>query len=112
MKTIIFSFCLAFLLTVCSLGTTKKEEVKRENKENDPIKVAKGKNLFLKHCATCHGADAKGITGPSIIGVTLEDISEAILGEGDMTYMQGVVVDVDQELIALYLAEIQRLDTP
>ena len=66
----------------------------------------------MKHCTTCHGTDAKGGIGPSVAGASYEDISEAILGEGDMTYMQGVVVDVDQELIALYLAEIQRLDTP
>ena len=112
MKTVLFSFYLAFLLTGCNSDTTKKEEEKKENKQNDPIKVANGKKLFLKHCATCHGTDAKGITGPSIVGVTLEDISEAILGEADMTYMQGVVVDADQELIAIYLDELKKLSTP
>jgi len=116
MKKITISSLLAFILLGCGSGTVKKVD---DNKsavdpiaQNDPIKVEKGRKLFLQHCATCHGTDAKGITGPSIIGVTHEDISEAILGEADMTFMQGVVLDNEQKLISIYLNELKIISTP
>jgi mono/diheme cytochrome c family protein len=32
--------------------------------ETDPKAVARGRTLFMQHCASCHGADAKG-AGPA-----------------------------------------------
>ena len=121
MKKITFSSLLVFLLLGCGSDSAEKIDDNKSDPDpiaqdepvkNDPIKVEKGKKLFLQHCATCHGTDAKGITGPSIVGVTHEDISEAIAGEADMTYMQGIVLDSEQKLIAIYLNELKNITAP
>ncbi len=90
-------------------GTTKKiDDNKSESKQteqspNNPLDVQEGKKRFILHCATCHGSDAKGKTGPNIIGVTSQDIAEEIAGNSAMTFMQGVVTKKDYRFIAIYL---------
>ena len=41
------------------------------NEENvtaltDPAEIAKGKNIFLTNCATCHGKEGQGGAGPNL----------------------------------------------
>ena len=66
----------------------------------EPAAMAIGERLFINHCATCHGSDAKGSKGfPNLTdadwlyGGTLEKISEAItLGrQGNMPPMAAAV---------------------
>lgn len=40
--------------------------------------VTDGKTLFATRCAPCHGADANGLLGPAINGVSVEMIEQAI----------------------------------
>jgi cytochrome c oxidase cbb3-type subunit 2 len=63
------------------LGRDVKELEKREGKSRPvPVEMASlknpfagdkraaltGKEIFLKHCAVCHGSDAKGVIGPDL----------------------------------------------
>jgi mono/diheme cytochrome c family protein len=44
-----------------------------------------GKDLYTADCASCHGADATGASGPSIIDEDADEFFEVIQeGEGDM----------------------------
>ncbi|HIP59037.1 MAG TPA: c-type cytochrome [Campylobacterales bacterium] len=114
MKKITIATCLAVLLIGCGSDTIKKvddnksDPEQKEQNPNNPLEVEEGKKRFNLYCATCHGSDAKGKTGPNIVGVTIEDIAEEIAGNSAMTYMQGVVVEEDHRLIAIYLDELKR----
>ena len=59
-----FVCCVAFvvLLTSCSIGGTSRTEARamKNPVESTPESVAAGKNLYEKHCVTCHGATGKG----------------------------------------------------
>jgi len=51
------------------------------------VRIAAGQQLFLKNCAHCHGADARGDEGPDLHGLRKSDtritkiIKEGIKGE-------------------------------
>ncbi len=49
----------------------KEASVKTEHMKNplegDPKAIARGADLYAKNCASCHGADAKGDIGPSLV---------------------------------------------
>jgi cytochrome c peroxidase len=62
-----------------------------------------GKELFLEHCALCHNTDAKGLSGPNILGYSLDEISNAILTISDMIYLQDDVNSSNEELISYYI---------
>jgi cytochrome c oxidase cbb3-type subunit 2 len=49
---------------------------------NDPKAIARGKELYAKGCASCHGAAAKGDIGPSLV-------------DDEFLYMQGDLPDDD-----------------
>jgi mono/diheme cytochrome c family protein len=44
------------LLTTLAVGSVARAE----DKKVDPKTLGAGRTLFLQHCASCHGADAKG----------------------------------------------------
>lgn len=56
-----------FLLALFSLATVTTAVVSTSQKEPPPGKVA-----FERVCANCHGEDAKGDQGPSLLPMTME----------------------------------------
>lgn len=50
---------LGVALVGYSISTTQTVTAQQPSKKNEP-----GQKLFMQHCATCHGADAKG-NGPT-----------------------------------------------
>lgn len=109
MKKLFLYSCMLIVFIGC--GSSKSNDDKTDETEteiNDPLAVKKGEELFFQYCVDCHGIDAKGLSGPSIVGVIQEDIKEAILGESAMTYLQGVVLPKEQKLIAIYLDELAK----
>ena len=67
-----------------------------------------GATVYADNCASCHGTDATGGSGPAIAGMgETEEMAEVILeGEGDMTAFDGVISDQD---IADVIAYVQSL---
>ncbi len=105
--------CFIFLLLGCG-SSDKSEKIEDNTTEpiinpNNPLEVEKGKKLFLTNCATCHGSDAKGKTGPNVVGITQEDISDEIDGNSAMTFLQGKLTEDEYRLMSVYLDELKRL---
>jgi ubiquinol-cytochrome c reductase cytochrome c subunit len=42
---------------------------KADDSTNQSMAVKEGRQLYLQGCSTCHGLNAEGLTGPSLIGV-------------------------------------------
>jgi mono/diheme cytochrome c family protein len=58
-----------------------------ENLQGD---ITYGEELYTADCAACHGADANGGSGPSLIGEDADEYFEIIPeGEGDMPAFPG-----------------------
>lgn len=119
------SFILIFILLFSGCNSSDKGNEQNPVLDNNITKVddfnlsieaqnyrdlRAGENSFSKNCAICHGSDAKGSAGPDVVGITQVEIQEAILGIGDMSYMQGVVLEDEQRRIALYLTELNKVN--
>jgi|Deesub1362A_J573_1020465.scaffolds.fasta_scaffold00854_7 cytochrome c oxidase cbb3-type subunit 2 len=68
----------ALIAYIQSIGTAvkrrpvvKKAVVREVELKNplagDPRAIARGRDIFMEHCAMCHGDDAKGDIGPSLV---------------------------------------------
>jgi ubiquinol-cytochrome c reductase cytochrome c subunit len=44
-------------------------KVKADEAANQSIAVKEGRQLYLQGCSTCHGLNAEGLSGPTLIGV-------------------------------------------
>ncbi|HLQ38563.1 MAG TPA: cytochrome c [Planctomycetota bacterium] len=44
-----------------------------ERRSDSPVLLARGRELFLKSCAHCHAADARGDEGPDLHGLQVSD---------------------------------------
>ncbi len=75
-----------------------------------PIDIENGKKEFLNNCATCHGSDAKGKTGPNIVGISSNDIENEIKANSAMVFLQGVILEGEARVISIYLNELKKLD--
>jgi len=67
--------------TAGGLTAVKSEHIKNPL-EGDQKAIAAGKQLFETHCAACHGSDAKGGIGPSLV-------------DDEFLYVKGDVPDDD-----------------
>src|SRR6185295_12634047 len=75
---------------------------------NAPVVSAKsGQKLFLKNCAHCHGADARGDDGPDLhnLDLTDEQIAKRIRNgkKGQMTAFAGKFSAEDIREVIAYL---------
>ncbi|MHB8882558.1 MAG: cbb3-type cytochrome c oxidase subunit II [Thermodesulfovibrionales bacterium] len=50
-----------------AVASTVKEKHVENPLAGNPQAIAKGKDLYAKNCATCHGPNAKGDIGPSLV---------------------------------------------
>lgn len=68
--------------------------------------AAAGATVYANDCASCHGADGSGDSGPSIIGEDeSEEIAEVVLfGEDDMPAFDGDLSDQDIADVVAYVA--------
>jgi mono/diheme cytochrome c family protein len=73
--------------------------------------VASGRALFLKNCAHCHGADARGDDGPDLHGLGLTD--EEIAGRirkgkrGQMTAFAGKLQPAEIDALVAYVETLK-----
>lgn len=81
---------------------------------NDPATIAAGKEIFAVRCAACHGMDAEGRVGPSLIdyewfyGSTPKDILHSIR-EGRPKGMPAWKVELNAEEIQSVTAYVLSL---
>ena len=67
-----------------------------------------GESVFADECASCHGVDGTGGSGPDLRGEGEgdEEIAEAVLfGEGDMPAFDGDLDDQDIADVVAYVVE-------
>lgn len=79
---------------------------------NAPVVSAKfGRTLFLKNCAHCHGADARGDEGPDLhkLDWTDKEISDRIRNgkKGQMTSFGKKLKTTEIESIIAYLRTLK-----
>ncbi len=123
MKKILFATYMAVIFIGCSSDVTTENNLDDNNdtnntnftvqptkEANNPIDIQNGEKLFVANCATCHGGDAKGKTGPNIVGITSQNISDEILGNSAMVFMQGLFSEEDYRVMAVFLDELERKD--
>lgn len=77
---------------------------------NNKAKIAQGKRLYLKNCASCHGLNAQGAFGPALNGyghVSHHSPSKLLAqinnGGGGMPPFKGKLSQKEQESILIYL---------
>ena len=70
-----------------------------------------GRALFLKNCAHCHGADARGDEGPDLHGLDLSDqgiVSRIRQGKaGEMTAFAGKLQPSEINMLVAYLRSLK-----
>ena len=93
-------FCAAFAMALGSCCAQGKSEQKHA--ASQPNKVL-GKETFLKYCASCHGADAKG-NGPAAVALRppppdLTTLTKRYDGKFPMGYV-GALVKFGRSLAA------------
>jgi len=75
-------------------------------------KIARGRSLFDRNCAHCHGDDARGDEGPTLYNLTLSDariakrIKEGVKGE--MPKFGSKFNDADIEALTAYLRTLKE----
>jgi len=71
--------------------------------------AARGKTVFARNCAGCHGADATGGVGPSLhdAGLTASEV-EAIVASGRGVMPPGLVTGQPAADVAAYVATLSQ----
>ncbi len=68
--------------------------------------TAKGAEVYVGHCASCHGVDGSGGSGPSLTGEA-EDPTEiaavVVNGDGEMPGFAGALSDQDMADVVAYV---------
>ncbi|RMH67646.1 MAG: cytochrome c, partial [Actinomyces sp.] len=75
----------------------------------DPDAAERGAGVYAASCAVCHGADASGASGPSLVGVVARDGAAAVeavirAGRGAMPAWQNRLGDDEIADLLAYLA--------
>jgi S-disulfanyl-L-cysteine oxidoreductase SoxD len=88
-KVILCLMILAFWVATASAYTTEQ--------------AAKGKELYVKHCAVCHGAGGEGGTVPQQFGKNAGKMAPRLVGPGGLPGMKtvGQVYDTAKKLMPL-----------
>jgi mono/diheme cytochrome c family protein len=104
MKTILFAiFALLPITLLCFVVACAPAGV-----SGDTSGDSAGASLYASDCASCHGADARGGSGPSIAGVSdSQAVIDVILnGSGGMPGFAGSLTDADIADILAYLGSL------
>ena len=90
---------------------TKPPDSTRPTNGPSTADLAPGRTLFLKNCAHCHGADARGDEGPDLHGLdwTDEQIETRILNgkKGQMTAFRDKLNETQVNAVVAYLHTLE-----
>lgn len=76
------------------------------------IAPALGAEAYAERCAFCHGADAEGGTGPSLVGTVLAAEALALTIDAGQGSMPGLAGTISPEEVAEIVAFVQALAEP
>jgi hypothetical protein len=70
-----------------------------------------GRDVYLQHCASCHGGNGEGSSGPSLAGVADRlslDEHEAVVrnGRGEMPGWDGTLTDAEIDAVVAYERDV------
>ncbi|MGD6817125.1 cytochrome c551 [Metabacillus sp. 113a] len=97
-KAFALIFGTSIMLTACGGGGESASEPSATD----------GEQLFKQNCTSCHGADLKGSSGPSLVKVGAEyDAAEieSIIQNGQGNMPRGILEGEDAKKVAEWLAE-------
>jgi len=117
-RNIFASFALAAsVLTSCAQTNTDVRRAEQSPATIQPApgpaaaSPATGRTLFLKNCAHCHGANARGDDGPDLHNLELSDqwIANRIRNgkKGQMTAFAGKLQPADIDALIVYLRTLK-----
>ena len=109
----------AFLVSSVSLFATLTSAVifgnqsrRGESKDVNTEVVAQGRRIFVKHCAECHGFDARGYEGSDLHNLRARDplIRQIITGgiKGEMPAYGKVFNEADVRALVGYLRTLRN----
>jgi mono/diheme cytochrome c family protein len=65
-----------------------------------------GATVYENHCASCHGADGRGASGPGILGEEAEEVVDVVLyGEEDMPAFADTLEDQEIADVTAWVSE-------
>lgn len=71
---------------------------------NDTYDAANGEEVYVGNCASCHGGDLEGASGPGLVGHDSDDVLTAI-EEGPGAMPHELVSGNDAEDVANWISE-------
>lgn len=83
------------------------EEASNEEASNNgggEVDLANGEELFQGNCASCHGGELEGGTGPALEGVSADEVESAIQ-EGPGSMPENIVEGQDASDVAAWVAD-------
>ena len=113
----IFAPALVIVLTIAGAGLNQVDASGDATRKTDPL--AKGKRLFTRHCAGCHGPEGKGdgykLLGPDpanlMAPATRKKSDGALLatiheGKPNMPSWKGILSDRDIKSVLAYIRSL------
>jgi mono/diheme cytochrome c family protein len=114
------SSALALAASVLTSCAQTNADVRRAEQSPAPVRrnagpaaanAAAGRTLFLKNCAHCHGANARGDDGPDLHNLDVSDqwIANRIRSgkKGQMTAFAGKLQPADIDALIVYLCTLK-----
>ncbi|SDO45849.1 c-type cytochrome [Alkalicoccus daliensis] len=85
-------------------GGNANEEAANNEESGGEVDLANGEELYEGNCASCHGGDLSGGTGPALEGYSEDEIVSAIQ-EGPGSMPENLVEGQDAEDVAAWVAD-------
>jgi mono/diheme cytochrome c family protein len=100
-----------FIMTAPVLVLISCVQYETSGQPVEPAQSSTARTLFLRNCAHCHGADARGDEGPDLhgIGWTDEQITSRIRNgkAGQMTAFAGKLKPAEINALVAYLRSLK-----
>lgn len=117
--TRMFVTALVVVLTIAVAGLNQSDASRDATEKTDPL--ARGKRVFTRHCAGCHGAEGKGdgykLLGPDPANLTApatrKQSDKALLttiheGKPNMPSWKGLLSERDITSVMAYIRSLPR----
>jgi mono/diheme cytochrome c family protein len=105
--------CSLLVVALAAAPMTGHTAQSKPGPKADPSSPAvKGRSLFGKNCAACHGSSGQGGEGPNLHGLTLSDerITSIVTAgiKNEMPAFKSTVKDQDVKALIAYLRTLKK----